>query len=361
MTRLPPWLADLPFWPEHLKALSHQGLPIVLYGMGNGADKIIDILQEYGVPVSGIFASDDFVRDKVFRGFKVERYRDLKARFGQMAVVVAFATQLSEIMLRIDDIAIEQTLIYPDLPVFGGGLVTPAYLAEHADAILAAHDAFADERSRRVFRGLLRFKLTGDLRELRPITSPRREVFSSLIPLTDKEHYLDLGAYNGDTIREFLRHAQKGHYASITAVEPAQKNFQNLSAWVEEEGLPGCTPVNAAVSDVCGTLSFSGKSGRAACLGEGKQTVEVTTVDALLSGRPVTYVKMDVEGEEAPTLRGMAGTLAAAKPKLSVSAYHRLADLWELPALIRSLRSDYKIYLRKHDYYPGWESVIYAH
>ena len=53
--------------------LSTTTKPVVLYGMGNGADKIIDWCEENQVRVQGVFASDEFVRGQQFRGFKVER------------------------------------------------------------------------------------------------------------------------------------------------------------------------------------------------------------------------------------------------------------------------------------------------
>ena len=56
--------------------------PIVLYGMGNGADKILDWCVENSVQVQGVFASDEFVRGQQFRGFTVERYDALRARLG---------------------------------------------------------------------------------------------------------------------------------------------------------------------------------------------------------------------------------------------------------------------------------------
>ena len=34
--------------------------PIVLYGMGNGADKIINTLNYFGIEFQGVFASDGF-------------------------------------------------------------------------------------------------------------------------------------------------------------------------------------------------------------------------------------------------------------------------------------------------------------
>lgn len=40
--------------------------PVVLYGMGNGADQIIDLCDRMQIKVAGIFASDEFVRGQVF-------------------------------------------------------------------------------------------------------------------------------------------------------------------------------------------------------------------------------------------------------------------------------------------------------
>ena len=55
--------------------LKQTDKPIVLYGMGNGADKIIKVLEEKEIRYNGVFASDGFVRDK-----EVERYTGLAQR-----------------------------------------------------------------------------------------------------------------------------------------------------------------------------------------------------------------------------------------------------------------------------------------
>ena len=38
--------------------LAESKKPIVIYGTGNGADKIIDALERYGVKPAAVFASD---------------------------------------------------------------------------------------------------------------------------------------------------------------------------------------------------------------------------------------------------------------------------------------------------------------
>ena len=73
------------------------------------------------------------------------------------------------------------------------------------------------------------------------------------------------------------------------------------------------------------------------------------------SGRPISYIKMDVEGAEVQALAGGVRTITQYKPKLFVAAYHYDVDLFRLPQLIWQLVPDYKVYLRKHPYVPAWE------
>ena len=46
--------------------LVRDSKPIAVYGMGNGAEKIISTLESYGAKVDEIFASDEFVRGHSF-------------------------------------------------------------------------------------------------------------------------------------------------------------------------------------------------------------------------------------------------------------------------------------------------------
>ena len=69
---------------ELWKYLQTAKKPIVLYGMGNGADKIINVLDFYGIPVSGVFASDGFVREKYFHSHKIMSYSALKEKYRDM-------------------------------------------------------------------------------------------------------------------------------------------------------------------------------------------------------------------------------------------------------------------------------------
>ena len=54
--------------------------PILLYGMGDGAEKILTELDKREIPVQGVFASPGVVRGQRFAGCEVTDYRTGRER-----------------------------------------------------------------------------------------------------------------------------------------------------------------------------------------------------------------------------------------------------------------------------------------
>ena len=93
--------------------LSESDKPLVLYGTGDGADKILNVMEEKGITAAGVFASDGFVRQRQFRGMPVLSYADAREQFGDMLVVVAFASSRPEVianMARLNRLPIRKIL-----------------------------------------------------------------------------------------------------------------------------------------------------------------------------------------------------------------------------------------------------------
>lgn len=340
---------------EYLKGC---GKPIAVYGMGNGADKLFNIFADKGIGVDAVFASDGFVRGQIFRGYRVKSYGELCGELNDFVVVPAFATRIAEVMRNIDAIDAERELRFPELPVIGGEPMDMRFIRENEEDIAHAYELFADDFSREVFAALINFRISGRLEYLRGIMTDREEIFAKM-GVNGDEVYADLGAYDGDTLAEFEELA--GGFSYAVAVEPDRRNFRKLTRYAEGRG--DITLINKAVHSSPALLPFNDKAGRNSAIEEGGRAfVEADSPDNIFAetGRKVSYVKMDVEGAEEQALMGMKRTIAENRPKLCVCAYHRAKDLWRLPLLIRELRADYEIMLRKHLYYPGWETAVYC-
>jgi len=341
-------------YPNIWTALENCKKPIVLYGMGNAADRVLDEFARRDITAAGVMASDDFVRYQEFRGFIVKKESDLVKELGDFTVALCFGSSLPDVMSHIREVDSRHELLIPNIPVVGDELMDEAYIEANRADIQRAYDLLADERSREVFKGVLDFYYTGRLRYLDDIESDKDEVFTDILRLRD-ERYLDLGAYRGDTVDEFLRYTDG--YRSITAVEPNPKNFSKLCSHIE--GIFNVTAINAGIADREGVMRISKKSGRMPTLGcaDGVE-IPVTTVDSI-GGEP-TYIKVDIEGMERAMLKGAEHTLKAFKPKLDIAAYHRTGDFFSLVLQLNDINPDYRVFLRKHPYIPCWDLNIYA-
>ena len=97
--------------------LKAEERPVLLYGTGNGADKILDELAKYGIEIKGVFASSGFVRDRYFRGFKVMSFEEAENIFGDFVALFSFGSNRPEVIDNIKRITSSHTLLAPEVPV----------------------------------------------------------------------------------------------------------------------------------------------------------------------------------------------------------------------------------------------------
>lgn len=332
--------------------------PIVLYGMGDGADKVLDIFQKYGITASAVMASDDFVRGQSFRGFAVKKLSQIEEEFPDFIIALCFATQIPDVMQTINEISKKHKVVVPSVPAFGNVVFDEDFVNKNRENIKQAYNLLADDFSKKVFKNVLKFYKTGEISYIDKISTTKDEAFENILKLGKNETYVDLGAYNGDTIDEFL-HYTNGFYKHITALEPNSKNFSKLKLHCEKMDNINLWELGAYSHNT--TLYFNNKAGRnSAIVSTSKTQTKVFAVDNILCGRCATYIKADVEGADYETILGIKNTLKMFKPKLNFSAYHRFEDIFRLPILISQINPDYKIFLRHHPYIPAWDTNLYC-
>lgn len=365
MNRLPYFVTETTSVWDQLK---QEQRPIALYGMGDGAEKILHVCTQREIPIAGIFASDEFVRGHSFAGYQVKKRSELEQELGDFVAVIAFASSRPEVLELFDDLDRTHTTYAPDVPVAGGALFDVDFVRNHCEQLEQAYDLLADDRSREVFAATVNFKLSGKLHWLRDYTDSRETAFVRYLKPQENEHFVDLGAYNGDTIRELLTYTN-GTYASIIALEPDRKTFKKLKKYAEQAQLDHIRLVNAGAWNEPGEMLFAGKAGRNSVLtpvmhevSHDKHTmmIPVESVDHVLDGTPCTLLKLDVEGAERMALEGARHTIQTYRPRISLSAYHRSEDLYELPLLLREMCPDVRLGMLHHPYVPAWETNFYV-
>ncbi|MBQ2805721.1 MAG: FkbM family methyltransferase [Clostridia bacterium] len=358
-------------YPDLWEYLKNTDKHVVMYGMGNGADKILAVADAKGITVEDFFASDGFVRGHSFHGKRVLSYSEAKQKYGadNMIVLLSFASSLPDVMETILRVADECELYAPDVPVFGDNLFDSAFYLEHKQHFDAARALLADEESVRMFDLIIAYKLTGDLKYLLDAENDPDESFTQILPSHTFRTAVDLGAYNGDSVRALAPYAP--NLQTVYALEPDARNYRKLCAYAEEETRFTVHPLPWAAWSEDTTLYFDASGNRNAGAAQntsgvllpraGKiKEVEARSVDGILQGAHCDFIKFDVEGSEQKALHGCLQTIKAHAPALLVSCYHRSEDLYLLPQLLHDMHPDYRLYLRRFRYFPAWDINLYA-
>lgn len=333
--------------------IKESNLPVVIYGMGNGADKVVDEFNRLGIPILGVTASDAFVRGQSFRGFRVKKLSEFE---GDFIIAVSFASCIPEVMEHIYGLSKSYRVLVPCVPVVGNELLTDEFISHYEDRINAVYNLF-DEESKRIFAGCINFMYGGELETLKSVTTEKAEAFCGFFKPSPHEHFLDLGAYRGDTVDELLEFSG-GTYGSIIAVEPDRRSYKKLCEHVEN--MPDVITLQKAVYKSDGVANFNSAAGRQSAISDKGEEIETATIDEICRGRKITYIKFDVEGAEYEALCGGEKTISEQKPKLNVALYHRFSDVFELPLKIYQLNPEYKFHIRRHPYIPCWDMNLYC-
>ncbi len=343
---------NLSVW-EKLKKTNN---PLIMYGTGNGADKVIDVLDSLNIKLSGVTASSGFVRERFFRGFPVKPLEYFEEQYSDFAVIIAFGTSVPEVMENIFNISKKHRVLVPCVPVIGTEVFDRRFLESHEEEINLAHSLLADDFSKKVFEGYVNFQFGGEIALLKEIETEESEAYTNILNLTNQETFVDIGAYRGDTIEKFLNYTNR-KYKNIVAAEPDKKTFLKLLK--NCEGLGNFKGLNVAVTDFDGEIGFSSLAGRQSAVG-GINMIQALSLPSLCKGVEPSFIKIDAEGCELEILKGGENILKEYKPKMNIAAYHKSEDIFKLPILINSIDPSYKIHLRHHPYIPAWDTLYYC-
>jgi len=179
---------------------------------------------------------------------------------------------------------------------------------------------------------------------------------NDVLGLSQGEVYLDAGAYDGDSAQTFIDvcRARGISYDAIHCFEADPQNFERLQGWAGDKDKVYCYPKGLwrKAGQVRFASSGIAESFGARIQGDGHQggvadvIIDTVSIDHVFKDQTVTLIKMDIEGAEIAALQGAEMLIRRDRPKLAISVYHAPDDLYRIPALLKNMNPDYKMYLR---------------
>lgn len=221
-------------------------------------------------------------------------------------------------------------------------------LKEHLNDYVILYRKLGDYRSKKVLFSILNNWYHFDFDTLNTsIEKNYTHYFDlDLIKCNEKEVFVDLGSYTGDTINSYLSTYGTDCYEKIYGYEVTKESFDISKK--ELAYFPNIHLNNKAVSNKTEVLhlNYSEVDNSAnQVLDKGNQKIDAISIDEDISDK-ITMIKMDIEGYEEKALEGCHNHIEKEHPKLLISVYHNHEDLYKIPKMIYQMDASYRFYLR---------------
>lgn len=231
-----------------------------------------------------------------------------------------------------------------------------SFIEENEDKLEEIYSSLSDDKSRLSLLAFINQKISKDNKYLKYVYENNQYFSEDIIELGNNEVFVDCGAYQGDTAREFIRQTENNNvsYKKIISFEPDPYNYRILKG----KGFNNHECINLGTSDHEDIIRFT-ENGSCSCFDpNGDIKVGINKIDNVIE-EDVTFIKMDVEGMELASLKGAEQTIKRCKPKLAICIYHKSEDLWEIHNYLKSIVPEYRFYIRAHEPF-SLELVLYA-
>lgn len=253
------------------------------------------------------------------------------------------------------------SILYPDKFYNPHWISSIDELIGQKDAVMQCFDMLADDISRESYVNIIRYRFLFDRDDIKKIVRPTKEEYfdEQIAPLDPQEVFVDGGAYTGDTVARFLQ-ATKGTFKAVHSFEPDTISVGKLKAYIDSLADPRVQAHPFGLGESRGSLKFSNQGTLGSKASEsGETTVEIVDLDTFLADIHPTLIKLDIEGCELDALHGARHIIASQAPKLAVCVYHKPADLWQLPILLKEMVPEYRLFIRHYSPFL-YDTVCYA-
>jgi FkbM family methyltransferase len=342
--------------------------PIVLYGAGDMGIMAYQYFEKIGLEISFVVDQaaehkryDEYWRDKKILSPKQFTQND---RMNLNVLVCIANYSFSEIYSSLKSDGWEN--IYPlydfvenfrNLHPLSNGWFSEPFSSSDVQNICVVLESLADDESRAHHLQFLAWRcLREDLIfENYPVEIKNRFFIKQITEaLTENEDFLDLGAYQGKVILNFLSHTNY-KYKNIYAIDGDESSLEILKRNLKE--VPNLKALSAVLAASCGQLKFSNNLGYVSQVSSLGSARLATTLDQL--DTTPTYIKMHLEGYELNVLHGGINTISKYRPMMAITAYHNSDGIFELLKWLINNLDNYKIYTRLHSWC-GTGYVIYC-
>ena len=220
------------------------GKSLVLFGAGNLGRKVLARLRQDNIEPLAFSDNNNNLWGEHIDGVKVIPPDEAAETFGQQAAFIVTiwrpksGHRFSVTKQYLNDRNCNKVISiislfwkYSDTFLPEMYMDLPHKIYNHADDIRLAFDLLSDDESRNTFLTQLKWRIEANFEGLPPRSSKTQYFPDDIFSSTAEEVFIDCGAFDGDTIKNFFLHSNK-LFKQVIAFEPDPLNFKKLNTYV---------------------------------------------------------------------------------------------------------------------------------
>lgn len=343
---------------EHKRGLlAAMSKGIHVFGAHRIGQSIVNDARRVGIAVAGLLDNDQAKAGQRLDGIEV--FHPTSIDLSDAVVVVASGRYSNEIIRQIKDRCARVVNFHEFLYATDSAHISePTFANLPHDTLagplryLSAFLRLGDEQSRQAFNGLIEMRMSLSTEPADAHKSPFTDEYfdSAFVSAEQARHFVDAGAFNGDTLASLERHFGPVERAYLFEPEMAPyyaalKRFSDRPhvllfnmgldsdySRFEYDPALSCNLAGEVTGPIPGNIT---------------SYIQGVPLEQLVSGK-VGLFKLDIEGMEERALFGATAVIRREKPVLAVCAYHRADDFWKLIDTVTAIRPDYRVGIRHY-------------
>lgn len=346
-----------------------SGNPIFLYGVGAGVMWYIKLFKELSIPIVGL--CDSFLEEEKDISFQDEKYtayplESVCKNFGAVDYVIAAPKHRRKIKGIIEKRVYSGIYMFDAAPIVLQGRMPKEYreyVRANIERFEAVYNMLEDKVSKQVMLNCMAGWITSDC-DYYEKTASSSQYFPDIVKnaLSEDEVFVDVGAFDGDSVAEFLN-CVGDKYKKVIAFEPEPLSFDKGRNKYLDSRISFCQYGVGNENRSMNIVYTNGSEGTTLSMTkeerkEGSE-IEIIKLDDFIQDK-VTYVKMDIEGMELEALKGTEQIIKRDTPKLAISIYHKMEDMIDIIDYINRINPKYKFYMRHYWDCSGTDVILFA-
>lgn len=362
---------------------------IIMFGAGSKARQIIKLLEDRDIFPCEVCDNNKELQGQQFMGkYEIKSYESVRESYESYCILITTTINIAVNIKKFLIDAGEKNPIFHMCNFFKVDVEFLEYNAVVCDEKYnKAYTLLEDEISKRIFIKNINSKLTGNGLPLYDEIGGASSFFDEdLFEMSKGEIYVDVGAYTGDTLLQFLEFC-RGKYKKIYAFEPDKGNYLSLQKFVKYGAIENIETFNIGGWNEPGEREFFTttknenvnydspnlyqnisteitKNEMEKCKKEDavatSYMIRLDSVDNVIKDYKATIIKINALAADLPILMGCKKTILMSTPIIVMEYGVRPEYMTKELIWLSELDVGYKFYMRQKNIFGDCKTLLYA-